>query len=130
MKGKEYVRPISSTWWLQRPTWTRFMVRELTAVFVGAYAILLLAMVYAARDEPSFTAFFSWLTSPLSILFHLVVLGMVLYHAWTWFQLTPQAMPMWRGEERVNPQMVISSQYVAWVVVSLIIAGLAISLGR
>jgi succinate dehydrogenase subunit C len=130
MKGKEYVRPISSTWWLQRPSWKRFMLRELTALFVGAYAVLLLLMVYSARDEQSFAAFYEWLRSPLSLLFHLVALAMVLYHACTWFQLTPQAMPLWRGEDRVNAQTVINSQYVVWAVVSVVIAGLAIGLGR
>jgi len=130
MKGKEYVRPISSTWFLQRGSWKRFMLRELTALFVGAYAVFLLVMVYRARDEQSFAAFYEGLRSPLSILFHLVTLGMVLYHAVTWFQLTPQAMPMWRGEERVNPASVITTQYVVWALATVVVAGLAIGLGR
>jgi fumarate reductase subunit C len=129
MKGKEYVRPISSTWWMQRPTWKRFMLRELTALFVGAYAVFLLVLVARAQDEQSFAAFFEGLRSPLSLVFHLVVLAMVLYHAHTWFQLTPQAMPVWRGEERVPPQTIITSQYVVWAIVSLVIAGLALKLG-
>lgn len=129
MKGKEYIRPVSSTWWLQRGSWTRFMLRELTALFVGGYAVFLLVLVNQARDEQSFAAFFENLKSPVSIILHLITLAMVIYHAVTWFQLTPQAMPLWRGEERVNPRSVIASQFIVWAVVSLLIAWLAIGLG-
>ena len=66
MSVKEYRRPWNkTTWWLERPTWILFMVRELTAVFVGGYALLLLIMVSKANDAEAFKACVESLKSPL-----------------------------------------------------------------
>jgi fumarate reductase subunit C len=127
MKGKEYVRPLSSSWYLQRPSWTRFIFRELTAVFVGAYAIFLLVLVYRARDAQSFAAFYDGLRSPLSLIFHLLVLVMAFYHSITWFNLAPMALPLQRGEEHVAPNVISGTLYAAWVIVSVVIAGIVLA---
>jgi fumarate reductase subunit C len=129
MKGKEYIRPVSSTWWIERDSWKRYMLRELTAVFVAGYAVFLLVMVYRARDAQSFAAFFEGLRSPLSLVLHLLTLVMVLYHAVTWFNSTPQAMAIWRGEERVSADLIRGSQYVTWILVTIAVAWLALGTG-
>ncbi len=128
MKGKEYVRPLTSSWYLQRPSWTRFILRELTAVFVGAYAIFLLVLVYRARDEQAFAAFYEGLRSPVSLVFHMIVLAMAFYHSITWFNLAPMAIPIQRGEEHVAPPVISGFLYAAWVIVSVVIAGIVLAL--
>lgn len=128
MSVKEYRRPWNAaTWWLERPTWVLFMVRELTAVFVGGYALMLLIIVSKANNAEDFRACIESLKSPLWVVLHLVTLGMVVYHAVTWFQLTPQAMPVWRGEEKVSPALIVASNYVAWIVISFLVAWFALA---
>ena len=128
MSVKEYRRPWNKvTWWLERPTWILFMVRELTALFVGGYALLLLIMVSKANDAEAFKACVESLKNPQWVVPHLITLGMVVYHTVTWFQLTPQAMPVWRGEEKVSPSLIIASNYVAWAVVSGVVAWFALA---
>lgn len=123
MSGKEYRRAWqTATWWLERPTWVLFMLRELTAVFVGGYALLLLVIISKANDASALEACVESLKSPLWVVLHLVTLAMVVYHTVTWFQLTPQAMPVWRGEEKVSPALIIASNYVAWLVISVLVA--------
>ena len=56
--------------------------------------------------------------SPLAILFHVVGLAFALLHTITWFNLTPKAMAVWKGEERLPPAMMIVPNYIAWIVVS------------
>lgn len=129
MRRKEYVRSVPHTWFLQRPSWTRFIVREATAVFVGAYAIFLLVLVYRAQEAPSFSVFLEGLRSPVSLLLHLIALMMVLYHTFTWFNLTPQALPLWQGEERVPPRLIVAASYVAWLIVSGVVAWIVIAQG-
>jgi fumarate reductase subunit C len=121
MKGKEYIRPIPAAWYLQRPTWKRFILRELTAIFVGAYAIFLLVLIRRAADASSFAAFVEGLRSPVSIVFHLIVLAMALYHSVTWFSLLPLAMHFQRGEEHVAPKVIAATGYVAWVLASIVV---------
>ena len=117
-KNKEYLRPMPTNWWMMKKTYVLFIVRELTCVFVGGYALFLLASV-ARRDEPQ--AFGAWLNSPLLIVLQIIALPMVLYHSITWFNLTPKVMVVWWGEERVSPLLIAGANYVAWAILSIAI---------
>lgn len=121
-KSKEYIRPMPADWWLKRKTYFLFMLRELTSVAVGGYAVLLLIMAACAHDTDAFHAFFVWLHGPVSIVLHLLALPLVLYHSITWFNLTPKVMVLWRGEERVSPVLIAGANYLAWIVVSFLVA--------
>src|SRR5438876_12333064 len=82
MKGKQYVRPMPANWWLLKQSYTVFMLREFTELFVAGYAIFLIVMVYRALQVPDvFAAFVAELKSPVSIALHLVVLLMTAYHS-------------------------------------------------
>ena len=117
-KSKEYIRPMPANWWMTKKTYVSFIVRELTCIFVGGYALFLL--VLAARlEEPE--AFAAWLNSPLLIILQIVALPMVLYHSITWINLTPKVMVVWRGEERVSPLVIAGANYVAWAILSIAI---------
>ena len=118
MMAKEYVRPIPATWWLRKRSYFLFILRELTSVFVGAYAVFLLVLVARADDPQSFAALFDALKSPLSIALHLITLAMVLFHSVTWINLTPQVMVLWLGERRVSPVLIAASNHAAWLAVS------------
>ena len=130
-KTKEYIRPMPANWWLKKKSYFLFMVRELTCLFVGGYAVFLLVLIYRARGTNSqeFAALFDGLNHPWAILLNLVVLGMALYHSITWFNLTPKAMVVWRGEERLSPMVIAGSNYVVWAIVSILIAWLAYRIG-
>jgi fumarate reductase subunit C len=131
MKGKEYIRPVSANWWLRKRSYTLFMLRELTAVFVAGYALFLLVLLYRAHQGLlTFTAFALGLMSPLSIVLHVLALAMAVYHSITWFNLTPKAMVVWRGEEKVNPALIAGVNYVVWVIVSVVVAWIVIAASR
>ena len=131
MRGKEYVRPIGANWWLQRPAYTQYMLREITALFVLGYAIFLLVLIYqATQGQDAFTSFVERLKSPVSIVLHLLVLAMALYHTVTWLNATPKAIVLWRGEERVPPETLIAGSYVVWLVLSILIAGIVFAVAR
>ncbi len=120
--SKEYIRPMPATWWLKRKTYFLFMVRELTCVFVGGYALFLL-MLAMQRDDPQ--AFAALLDSRLLIALQIIALPMVLYHSITWFNLTPKVVVLWRGEERVSPILIAGANYVAWILASVAVLWIA-----
>ncbi len=94
MKNR-YQTPMPSSWWLHRPAFRRFMARELTCIFVLGYVIYLLVWLWQLGEGPKeYAAMIECARSPLSVTLHLVALAGVLYHAITWFQLTPQIMPV------------------------------------
>jgi fumarate reductase subunit C len=112
-----------ATWWLKRTPYLLFMLREFTAVFVGAYVALFLVMIRRLNEgQAAYDAFLASLRSPLAILFHVVALAFALFHTITWFHLTPKAMAVRIGEERVKPALIIAPNYVAWAVVSAVVA--------
>ena len=121
-RSKEYIRPMPATWWLKRKTYFLFMVRELTCVFVGGYALFLLMLVMQ-RDDPQ--AFAALLDSRLLIALQIIALPMVLYHSITWFNLTPKVFVLWRGEERVSGMLIAGANYVAWIIASVAVLWIA-----
>ena len=123
MSHKPYVREISkTTWFLSQPRYKRYMAREVTCIFIFAYTFLLICALGSLANGPdAFQGFLDSLRSPLGVLFNLAVLVVTAYHSITWFNTTPQAMPIQRGEEFVPANIILGANYGAWAVVSLII---------
>ena len=81
-------------WWHRNPFYRWYMLRELSCVFITAYALVLLwglARLWQGRVQ--FEAWLNALASPGFILFHAITLGLVIYHAWTWFKIMPKTLP-------------------------------------
>lgn len=130
MRG-EYRRSLGSGWWRTRPAYLRFMLRELTAFFVGGYAIFLLSLLHqAGREMLGFVTFAETLHSPVRVALHLAALGMALVHTVTWFHSAPKVVVLRRGERRVSPGVIIGAQYALWVLVSLAIGDVVIGTGE
>lgn len=119
---KEYRRPLGWSWWLAKPAYTWFMVRELTALFVGGYAIFLLVLLYRAQQgAATLAAFVEGLRSPLAIVLHVLALAMALVHTVTWFHSTPKIVVFPRGFRAASEGVVIGVQYAIWVLLSLVV---------
>ncbi len=123
MSRKPYVREVSkTTWFLSQPRYKRYMAREVTCIFIFAYTFLLIiALKRLGQGPEAFQEFLNALRSPLGVLFNLVTLIAAVYHSTSWFNVTPQAMPIQRGEEFVPGNVIIGAHYGAWAVISLII---------
>ncbi len=123
MSRKPYVREVSkTTWFLSQPRYKRYMAREVTCVFILIYTFLLICALGAlAKGPDAFQAFLHALRGPLGVLFNLAALVATVYHSMSWFDVTPQAMPIQRGEEFVPGNVIVGAHYGAWAVVSLII---------
>jgi fumarate reductase subunit C len=112
-------RPMSRAWFLKRPSWFLFLLREATAVFVGVFALEVLLMVRAVGQGPeAYAAFLDRLACPGTVAFHAVALLFVLYHTVTWFVAAPKAMRLKVGEEPVPPAAIVAGHYLAWAAVS------------
>ncbi len=122
--SKDYIRPMSKTWYMERSYWRRFMVRELTSAFVAIYCVFLLYAAYQAKSADSFSVFFEYLKKPASLIWHFVVFLMVTWHTITWFAAAPKALRVYKGEDRVPEPIVAGAHFAAWLVVSLVVAWL------
>lgn len=114
---RPYVRPMDG-WWRKDPFFIRYMMREATALFVAAYAVILLVgLVRLAQGEAAYNGWLEALQSPLSLIFHLILLTAFVYHTWSWFSIMPKTMPMILvGGKKLKPAVITT-------------AGLAVSAG-
>ncbi len=119
-KRRPYVRPMGG-WWKKNPFFVEYMVHEGTALFVAAYAVtLLVGLVRLGQGEAAWNGWLEAMKSPLSIVFHLVLLVAIAYHAITWFKLFPLTMPpMVVNGKRLEPNVVVGGGWTAAVVVAL-----------
>ena len=114
---RPYVRSMDG-WWKRNAFYIRYMAREVTAVFVAAYAlVLLVGVVRLSQGEAAFNGWLQALKSPLSLVFHLVLLATFVYHTWSWFNIMPITMPMmFVGGKRVQPGTITGTGLVAAVI--------------
>ena len=117
-----YYPKLPTTWWLRNPRYFRFMIREVTSVFIAIFLVVLLIQLYQlSRGPEAYAAFLERLRSPGWIVFHLVALAFALYHTVTWFKLTGVVQVVRLGERQVPPGLVVAATFAAWGVVSLVI---------
>src|SRR5712692_6429578 len=120
--SKEYVRPMPATWWLKRPAYVRFMLREVASIFIAGYCLFLMVLLYRAAQSPAaFGALYDSLRSPLSVVLHLLALGFAVFHSVTFFNATPRVIVVFRGEEKVPESVIAGAHYVLWAVVSVVL---------
>jgi fumarate reductase subunit C len=114
-------------WWLRRRSYTLFLLRELSSVFVAWFVVYLLLLVRAVAQGPAeYQRFLDWSASPWLVVLNVVSLAFVLYHAVTFANLTPQAMVVRLRGRRLPRQMIAGSVYLGWLLVSAFLAWLVV----
>ncbi len=119
---------VSVWWWLKSWPYTKFVLRELTSVFVAFFSLLLLWQLRALSGGPEgYARFLDRLRSPFFIVLDALAFLFVLFHAVTWFNLAPRALAIRVAGRRVADGVVIGLNYAAWLALS---AGVALYLLR
>jgi fumarate reductase subunit C len=123
---KGYVRPMQG-WWRRDPFFMRYMIREITAFAVLAYAIILVVgVVRLAQGEAAWNGWLAALRSPGAILLHVVLLVSMIEHARSWFEIMPKTMPMMIvGGERVEGSTIMRTGWAVSAVVTVVVVALA-----
>lgn len=115
--AKTYVRPMTG-WWLKNPYFFKYMIREGSAVFLAAYAlVLLVGLACLAIGETAFDAWRGVLGTPVSIGFHVIALLILVYHSVTWFQVMPKTAP----KLAFDPQLIVRGGLAATAFLSVLI---------
>jgi fumarate reductase subunit C len=114
-------------WWLSRRSYTLFVLRELSSVFVAWTVVYLLLLVRAVGRGPAdYQRFLDWSANPWLVALNVVSLAFVLYHAITFVNLTPQAMVVRLRGHRVPGRLLAGSLYLTWLLVSAFLVWLVV----
>ena len=120
-----YRKPVSAYWWLARWSSFKFMLREISSVFVAFFVVMTLLQIRAlGRGPEAYANFQGGLQSPVLLALHVLSFFFVLFHTITWFNLTPRAMQVRIGGKRIPDFFVAAPNYVAWIVISGVLAWL------
>jgi fumarate reductase subunit C len=115
-------------WWLTRRSYTMFVLRELSSVFVAWTVVYLLLLVRAVfRGPAEYQRFLDWSSAPWLVVLNVVSLGFLLLHTITFVNLTPQAMVVQVRGRRVPGRLLSVSLYSSWLVVSAFLAWLVVA---
>lgn len=114
-----YRARLSTYWWLWQRSYLKFILRELSSVFVAFWVVVTLLQVRAlARGPESYERFQGTLKTPLVLALSAMTLLFVLFHAITWFNAAPQAMVVRVKGRRLPGALVAAANYAAWLVAS------------
>jgi fumarate reductase subunit C len=128
LEARYYRRRMPLTWWARRRSYTFFMLRELSSVFVAVFVVELLFLVRAVAHGPSaYQGFLDTMANPAMIVLNVVALAFLLLHAVTFANLTPRAMVVRLRGRRVPPRMILGGVYLGWLVVTAFLAWLVVS---
>ena len=126
MSRKPYERAITPEWIFRHPRYVRYMVREFSCLFIGGWTLMLVwGLARLAQGPEAWEAFLQALRSPASIALQLLALAFTVYHAVTWFRLTPKALPLQLGEEFVADRVISGAHFAVWAALSLAVLLLA-----
>jgi len=123
-----WYRPrVSVYWWLGEWRYLRFILRELSSVFVAAFVIVTLLELRALRNGPeAYARFLHRLETPTAILLSAISFFFVLFHTITWFNLAPSAMAIRFRGKRLPDFVIAAPNYVLWLLVSVVVAWLVL----
>jgi fumarate reductase subunit C len=103
----------------------KFILRELSSVFVAWFVIYLLIMVRAVSRGPgAYRSFLDFSAHPVVLAVNVVAFFFITFHALTWFAVAPQAIVAHIGKKKVPAVLIALTHYAAWAVISAAIVWL------
>lgn len=123
MSRRPYIREVSKTgWWLKQPRYIRYMARELTSLFIGIYVLILIAGLHRlSQGQAEYEMFLASAKGPVGLVFAIVALAFATYHSYTWFEVTPKAMPLMLGKKHLPGAIIVAAHWLGFFVASTLL---------
>jgi fumarate reductase subunit C len=127
LEARYHRQRVPLLWWARRRSYTAFLLRELSSVFVALFVVELLLLVGAvARGPAAYQSLLDRMANPAVVALNLVALAFVIYHAVTFANLTPRAMVVRVRGRKVPPRAILAGVYLGWIVVTAFLAWLVV----
>jgi fumarate reductase subunit C len=115
-------RRVSTYWWLEKPSYLAFVLREGSCLFVAWSVVFLLVMIRRVlQGDAAYQEFLAWSARPWVLALNIVSFAFLVFHAITFFDAAPRALSVHIGKTRVPERIVGVSHYAAWLVASLLV---------
>ena len=121
--ARTYRRRITPWWWLRNIRYTQFMLQEVSALFLAAFAVVYLVQAAMLAAGPgAYQNFIGAMTSPGWVAFHFLVLIFAIIHAITWLWLSARIFGTRIGKIQLPAPALLAGGLVVWIGVSVGIA--------
>ena len=115
-------RRVSTYWWLEKPSYFAFVLREGSCLFVAWFVVYLLLLMYRVlQGDAAYREFLAWSARTPVLLLNVVSFLFLVYHAITFFDAAPRALAVHVGKTRVPETLIGVSHYAAWLVASAVV---------
>jgi fumarate reductase subunit C len=95
------------------------MMREISALFIGIYALILIVGLFQlSRGQAAYEEFLTTAEGPAGLVFAVCAMLFAIYHTYSWFQVTPKAMPLTFGGKLVPGALIVAAHWFGFVLVS------------
>lgn len=126
---KPYRPRMSPYWYFERWPYLKFMIRELSCVFVAYFAVMMLLQIHAISNGPmAYARFAACMRGPLTLILNAVALVLIMFHAVTWFALVPRVFIRHLMGPGIPDVVAMLPNYGAWFVASAIVAAFLLRL--
>jgi len=126
---KSYRPRMTPYWYLERWHYLRFMVRELSCVFVAYFAVVMLVQIWAISGGATRYAHFqTWMHNPGILILNAISFLVIAFHAVTWFALVPRVFVRQLMGSGIPDSAAMIPNYAAWFVASVIVAAFILRL--
>jgi fumarate reductase subunit C len=113
-----YVRPVTGGWWKSNPFFIWYTLRELTAVGVFLYGIVLVTgVVSLGMGEHAWNNWLAAMATWTSLIFHVILFVLMCYHSYTWFKVMPKTTP----QIPIAPQTIVKTGVAVTACLSFVI---------
>ncbi len=117
-----YIRPTARfSWWLGTQTYLSYMMREVSSLFIGGFSVIMVWGLYRlSQGEVAYTAWTESLWNN-TVLFSVIAFLFAVYHSFTWFLVTPKAMPLKIAGKRLSSYVIIAAHLLLWLFSSIFV---------
>ncbi len=117
-----YIRPVARfSWWLNKNTYIRYMMREFSSLFIGIFSLQLVwGLFQHSQGEAAYQAWANNLWHNWTLL-SLLIFTFSIYHSISWFNVTPKAMPLKFSGKRIPGVIIIAAHLLLWLFCSLLV---------
>ena len=125
-----FLRPTTRfSWWYRKSTYLSYMMREVSSLFIGAFSLAMVWGLYRfSQGEEAYTLWINELWNNY-LLFSVLMFIFAVYHSFTWFLVTPKAMPLKIAGKRIHGSIIIAAHLILWIFCSIIVWWLVVSGG-
>lgn len=119
---KSYVREMKRTWWKDSSFYRFYMIREATVLPLIFFTICLtFGLGSLVKGPEAWQGWLDFMANPIVIILNILALAGSLFHAFTYFNMMPQVVPIRIKGKLLDKKIIILAQWAVVAVITLFV---------